>query len=185
MTAPFIVLALPRSRTFWASRFLSYGDTDCEHDPARHFASRADAADYLNRDGCAAVDTSLGMIWAELASQLRPDLRVVVVHRNIADVAASLRRLGFQDAAVAPLEAFAGKLWDIPGWHIPYRALDTFYGCLSLSRACRDDPVPFDWWVSMKDKHIECDRAGYMLDAWNNRLGVRAVFGPQEQVTVP
>ena len=31
---PFIVYALPRSRTFWLSKFLSYGGWACDHDEA-------------------------------------------------------------------------------------------------------------------------------------------------------
>lgn len=185
MKSRFIVLGLPRSRTYWISRFLSYGETECDHDPARHFTSRADAIDYLNRPGLAAVDTSLGLIWADIAPKLDRRISVVVVHRAITDVAASLRRIGFQDAGTSALEAFAEKLWAIPGLHLTFNVLDRFYGCTSLYTYCREERLPVDWWNEMKDQHLECDRAGYMLDVMNNRLGVRAVFGPQEQVTAP
>lgn len=196
MKPRFIVLGLPRSRTYWVSRFLSYGETECDHDPARHFTSRADAIDYLNRPGLAAVDTSLGLIWADIAPKLDRSISVVVVHRAITDVAASHRSLAdrhpnnpilrqFLGVTGAAFEAHAGKLWDIPGWHIPYSALEKFLGCASLYTYCRDERLPVDWWTEMKDQRLECDRAGYMLDTWNNRLGVRAVFGPQEQVTAP
>lgn len=35
----FVVFSMPRSRSAWLARFLSYGDWHCGHDEIRHFRS--------------------------------------------------------------------------------------------------------------------------------------------------
>ena len=44
---PFLVLALPRSRTFWLSRFLAFGGWDCGHDQLRFMRGMEDVKAWL------------------------------------------------------------------------------------------------------------------------------------------
>ncbi len=88
---PFIVYALPRSRTFWLSRFLSYGDWHCGHDEIRHARSMDDVRAWFSQPLTGTVETA-GAPWWRLVP---PDVRTVVVRRPVADVVASLAAHGF------------------------------------------------------------------------------------------
>ena len=39
---PFVVLSLPRSRSYWLSRYLSYGGWHCGHEEIRHARTLSD-----------------------------------------------------------------------------------------------------------------------------------------------
>ena len=44
---PFVVFALPRSRSAWLARFLTWGDWMCGHDELRHCRSLDDVRAWL------------------------------------------------------------------------------------------------------------------------------------------
>lgn len=93
MTAPFIVFGLPRSRTFWLSKFLSYGEWECGHDQARYIRSLADAKSWLAQGMTGTVETSAAPYW-RLIREMRPDIRIAVVRRPAEQVVESLLRAG-------------------------------------------------------------------------------------------
>lgn len=92
MTAPFIIYALPRSRTAWLSRFLTYGDWTCEHESARHVRGPEDVRSWLSQD-CVGTAETAGVRWWRLVRHYRPEVRVVVVRRPVSDVVESVLRL--------------------------------------------------------------------------------------------
>lgn len=96
----FIIYALPRSRTWWLSRFLSYGDWHCGHDEARHFRSMDDVRSWLSQPCTGSVETMAAPFW-----RLAKDVRAVVVRRPAAEVIESLTRLGFDPVLMARLVA--------------------------------------------------------------------------------
>ena len=89
MTAPFVIYALPRSRTFWLSRFLSYGGWTCGHDEIRHVRSLEDVRTWLNLPATGTVETA-GAPWWRIVQEMRPDTRTVVVRRPVDEVVHSL-----------------------------------------------------------------------------------------------
>lgn len=103
----FVVFGLPRSRTFWLSRFLSYGGWECGHDEARHMRSVGDVRAWLAQPSTGTVETAAAPFWRTLR-QLAPDARVVVVRRPVGDVVASLQRLGIAFDAAALLKVVRG-----------------------------------------------------------------------------
>ncbi len=90
--APFIVHALPRSRTKWLSSFLSYGDYECAHEQMRFLRGMDDARSWLSQDFTGAAETSAAAWWRTIW-RLRPDMRTVVVRRPRAEVLESLMAL--------------------------------------------------------------------------------------------
>lgn len=90
--APFIIYALPRSRTKWLSSFLSYGDYECAHEQMRFLRGMDDARSWLSQDFTGVADTSAAQWW-RVVQRLRPDIRTVVVRRPREDVLASLMAL--------------------------------------------------------------------------------------------
>jgi hypothetical protein len=89
---PFVVFALPRSRSFWLSHALSYGEYHCAHEQSRHFRSLDDVRAWLSQDFTGAVET-MAAPWWRMVSRFRPDMRVLVVRRPVDEVVDSLMRL--------------------------------------------------------------------------------------------
>lgn len=95
MSEPFLIFALPRSRTAWLANFLNYGAVECGHELTsglcqdglrQHLTGSAKA--YAGNS-----DTGQALIANELLDLL-PSARVVVVYRDERDVCASLSRIG-------------------------------------------------------------------------------------------
>jgi len=97
MTAapPFIIYALPRSRTAWLSRFLSYGGYQCAHEQSRHLRSMDDVRSWFSQDKTGVADTAAAPWWRTVQA-MRPDIRTVVVRRPVADVVDSLLALDME-----------------------------------------------------------------------------------------
>ena len=72
MTPPFVVYALPRSRTFWLSRFLCYAEWNCGHDEIRHARSLDDVRAWFSQSYTGTVETAAAPWW-RLIQRLRPD----------------------------------------------------------------------------------------------------------------
>lgn len=108
--APFLVLGLPRSRTAWLSRFLSYGDWVCGHEELRHMRSIEDVATWFAQPCIGSAETAAAPWW-RLLDRLAPGARILVVRRPVDDVVASLMR-------------FPGLTYDLPRLHAHMRALD-------------------------------------------------------------
>jgi len=90
---PFVVYALPRSRSFWLSRFLSANGWTCGHDEARHVRSLKDVKAWLSLPLYGTVETAAAPFW-RLVQELRPDIRTVVLRRPVDQVINSFIRTG-------------------------------------------------------------------------------------------
>lgn len=90
---PFIIYSLPRSRTFWLSRFLTYGDWVCGHDEARRARGLDDVRAWFEQPNIGTVETAVAPWW-RLVQKYQPDIRTVVVRRPVAEVVDSLLRAG-------------------------------------------------------------------------------------------
>jgi hypothetical protein len=88
----FIVLGLPRSRTAWLSRFLTYGDHVCGHEELRHCRSLGDVEQWFSQSCIGTSETSAAPFW-RLFERFAPDARIVIVRRPVADVVESVVRL--------------------------------------------------------------------------------------------
>jgi len=157
---PFVVFALPRSRTFWLSRFLSYGDWHCGHDELRHARSLDDVASWLSQPCTGTIET-LAAPWWRLAQTLRSDLRIVVLRRPIPDVVASLARLGFDPASMLPLMTRLDRKLDqiearLPGvLSIAFAELATEETAARVFEHClpyRHDP---EWYALMAPRNLQ------------------------------
>lgn len=117
MTAPFIVFALPRSRTTWMSHFLSYRDWHCGHDELRHMRQMEDVRAWLSQPCTGTIETGGAPFW-RLALKMRPDARIVTIRRNPEVAAASAVRAGLGSDLPAMTKAFVAldrKLAQIEG----------------------------------------------------------------------
>lgn len=89
---PFVVLSLPRSRSAWLSRFLTYGDWICGHEELRHMRSMDDVQAWFSQPCIGTAETAAAPWWRTLA-RLAPDVRILIVRRPVDDVIDSLLRL--------------------------------------------------------------------------------------------
>ena len=77
---PFVVFGLPRSRTTWLSRFLTYADWVCGHDELRHMRSMDDISAWFSQPCTGTVETSGAASW-RLLDTTAPGARVAIVRR--------------------------------------------------------------------------------------------------------
>jgi len=102
----FVILSLPRSRTAWLSRFLSYGEWTCGHEELRHFRSLDDVKAWFAQGLVGTVETAAAPFW-----RLIPEgVKVVVIRRPVAEVVESLMNLPGCEFDRAALEKLIVRL---------------------------------------------------------------------------
>ena len=156
---PFVVFALPRSRTAWLARFLTYGAWQCGHDEIRHCRSLEDVTSWLEQPFTGTVETAVAPFWRLLP----PEVRVVTLRRPVADVVASLRRGGltFDEAVMRrAVERIERKLDQIearvPGvLAISFDDLITETGCARVFEHCLGLPHDHAWWAACDPVNIQ------------------------------
>lgn len=160
VTTPFIIYALPRSRTFWLSRFLSYGGWECSHDELRHVRSLDDVKTWFSLPYVGSVET-IAAPWWRLVQEYAP--RTVVVRRPVSDVLASLARLGFDPVAGEPvMRRLDAKLRQIekrvPGvLSVTFDELNTEDGCRRVFEHCLQMPFDRDWWERIGPLNLQAN----------------------------
>ena len=160
MSAPFLVLGLPRSRSYWLSKFLSYGHCTCGHDQARFIRSVEDVKSLLSVDYTGSVETAAAPWW-RLARHYRPDLKIAVIRRDRYEVIESLMRFGYfdrtklikaidrQDRALDS----AGKAPDAIS--ICYEDLATQAACARLFEHCLETPFNLAYWMEFAGQNLQ------------------------------
>jgi len=156
----FLILGLPRSRTFWLSRFLSYGTHHCGHEEIRHLRGMADVESWFAQDDTGSAETA-GAPWWRL---IPADVRVAVIRRPPSDVIDSLMRIDGVTYDRAVLERSIGrldaKLDQIearrPGvLSVSFDSLDYEAVCARVFEHClpyRHDP---GWWRALASVNLQ------------------------------
>lgn len=157
---PFVIYALPRSRTFWLSRFLSYGGWECGHDQLRYMRSMEDVQGWFRQPNTGTVETA-GAPWWRIPTAL--GVRTIVVRRPVPEVLDSIMRLHLgQDASAVErvLRQEDRKLDQIerrvPGVvSVSFDELGTEEGCARIFEAClpfQHDPL---WWSELSPVNLQ------------------------------
>lgn len=144
----FIVYAMPRSRSFWLSKFLTYGEWICGHDELRFCRSLDDVKTWFRQPCVGSVET-LGAPWWRLAPS---GAKVVTLRRPIDEVVESLVSVGFERGVMQRLtERVAWKLDQIEA-RVP-EVLATSFAELATEEGCRrvfEHCLPYQhdhaWW---------------------------------------
>ena len=155
---PFVVLALPRSRTRWLAEFLSYGPWRCTHEEARHFRSMEDTTSWISQPFSGSAETAVVPFWRLIPNSVR----VVVVRRSQSEVEASLRRV----MTVIPpnlssiLTRLDAKLDQVtkrrPGvLNVAYHDLATLAGATKVFEHALQLPFDLEWWNVLRDVNIQ------------------------------
>jgi len=157
---PFIVLSLPRSRSAWLSRFLSYEDWECGHDQLRYMRSLDDVKSWLSLEKTGTCETAAAPFW-RLIPKLSADLKVVTIRRPVPEVLESLARQGIHGPEITKqIKYLDGRLDQIerriPGTlSVPYDELRQIDTCALLFEHClphRFDPA---WWRAWDARNVQ------------------------------
>ena len=169
MTPPFVVFSLPRSRTFWLSKFLSFGGWNCGHEEIRHARDMDDIKTWLSMPCTGTVETAAAPFWRTLRD-LAPNARVVTLRRDRNDVIASMIRLGIP-FDITDLTA-AARRWDAkldqieqrwPGvLSVRFEDLQREDVCASLFEYCTGSPPPPGYWANVAPLNLQIDMPALM-----------------------
>ena len=164
----FFVLALPRSRTYWLSKFLSTDTCVVEHDGCCNYPDVKTMLRDMPDGNC---DTGLALLWEKLEG------RIVVVLRSYADCVESLKRIGFSDSVW--LETIYKSLLDAANIHpsVRYKDLDNEATCKWLFEYLTQETFDRDRWVEMKSKILEVSIEDELERFAKNNENIRSMFG--------
>ena len=158
---PFLVLALPRSRTKWLSTFLTYGAWHCGHEELLRCRSFDDLRSWLAQPCTGSAETVAAPFW-RLIRKLAPDARIVVVRRPVGEVVASLLRFGLFDPAglTAAMRRADAKLDQVearlPGvLSVRYSDLADEATCARIFEHCLGLPHDPAWWAACSAVNIQ------------------------------
>jgi hypothetical protein len=183
--APFVVMALPRSRTAWLSVFLSYGAWRCSHERAVTMRAWGDVERFFGAPRHGSVETGISPGW-RLLEEAFPALRRAVVLRPVADAVAStlrlpIERIGarFDEARLRRNYAYLHRCLRAvaarPGvLALSLAELDTEDGCRRLFEHCLPYRFDREWWLMLRRLHIEQDALRHIADALKNRPAIDA-----------
>jgi len=155
---PFIVFAMPRSRSAWLSRYLTYKEYLCGHDELRHCRSLEDIRSWFAQPCVGTVETAAAPFW-----RLAPPARYVTLRRPIDAVLASLRRGGMafdDDVMRAVLKHHEAKLNQIEKrlpnvLRLTFDELADESACADLFTHCLPYPHDHDWWQACAAVNIQ------------------------------
>lgn len=159
---PFIVLGLPRSRTFWLSRYLSYGEWTCEHEQARYVRNMDDARSWLSLDYVGSCETSVALFW-RLIRHIRPETKIVLVRRDIEAVMRSLTATGipFDNAIIRRNLAGLDRKLNQIGRSVPdalsvrFDDLNDEATCARVFEFCLGQPHDHEWWARFAPVNLQ------------------------------
>ncbi len=130
--AKFVITGLPRSRTAWFAAYLTHGDTFCHHEAIFHNKS-------MDLEGYANVgDSDSGYVLRPEWGPEQGNHRIVVIHRDIDEVRASLAAVGIFDARSLLLDC-DDKLDELKGFHVNFNHIND-----KLEDICHYIKVPYD-----------------------------------------
>lgn len=163
MPTPFLVLGLPRSRTAWLSKFLTYDGWICGHEELQHMRSLKDIKTWFNQPLIGTVETAAAPWW-RLIDVLIPGVKVLVIRRPVNEVVASLmavcpgmfneinltRNMKYLDRK---LNQLTRRLKNVMS--IDFKDLDKENTCAKVFKFCLDLPFDKEHYTKLKDQNIQ------------------------------
>lgn len=180
MTIPFIIYALPRSRTAWLSHFLSYKDWKCYHELAIFMRSMDDIKDFFSHKNVGCVETA-AMQGRYLIRNFAPNIKEIVILRPVDEVVQAIlntkvnvkwdenilrKNMEYGDRVLKKIAKDKNVLV------FTYEELNTESVCSKIFEHCL--PYKFDklWWESLKEKNIQVDMNAFFHYYQNNREAI-------------
>jgi hypothetical protein len=179
MTAPFIVFSLPRSRSAWVARFLSYGGKRCGHDLATECGSLAELTGRLHGEYAGTAETGAVVGWRALLRRI-PNARIAVIRRPVREIYDSLSHFGLGSSALMDelidRDAMLDELAKVHGVKsFTFAGLNTIDSCRDLFEHCLGIPFDWEWWESLAGVNIQVDVAERLRFLEANRSRIEAI----------
>ena len=153
MTKPFIIYALPRSRTLWLSKFLTYGKWECKHDLLAEYIAIPPIVEYLKQPYRGIIDTGL-----VVARMQMPEAKIVCIHRKPQEVKDSLAAIGLP--GLIDVDLLDSKLEELRGVkgvrHYNYEDLNDLATCADIAQFCTGQ-FSVQWWRCLCNANIQID----------------------------
>lgn len=184
---PFVIFGLPRSRTAWLSRFLTYGDWICGHEELRHVRSLDDVRSWFLQPCVGTVETA-GAPWWRMLEEFAPGIRIVLVRRSIADVIESLMRLNLdfdRELLTRLMTKLDHKLDQIEArtdcMSVNFEDLDNEATCASIFEHCLPYAHDHAHWERLAKINIQIDMRALMryYQAYREQLDRIAAIATQ------
>lgn len=175
---PFAVVGLPRSRTAWLTKFLSYRSPQCWHEGTSRMQNFHQIIEAFH-GGWRVADTMLALRLPEVVARV-PELRTVVVRRAIPDVQASMARLGLPmpRAFLLKLDDALDVAEELPGAiSVHYDDLDTEKACREVFEHCYGHGMDRAWWLLWARTKVEADHNALISKARENFAGFQEIYG--------
>jgi hypothetical protein len=154
----FLILCLPRSRSYWISKYLSYPPFECGHDIILKSNSLKEfITNFSELTG--SVELNFGVVWQSL-TRLFPETKIVVVRRSVDDVYESLRTVGvyipqeelrIRHAALINCAKFPGVS------SIDYKDLNDPECCEWLFEHCLDQKWDEKWYKEFAHQKLQME----------------------------
>ncbi|HVX58075.1 MAG TPA: hypothetical protein VHA37_10240, partial [Candidatus Saccharimonadales bacterium] len=187
---PFIIYALPRSRTFWLSKFLTCSKWVCGHDELRYARGFDDVHSWFAQPYIGTVETMAAPFW-RLVHHYQPNIRTAVVHRPVDEVVDSLLRLGLGPAEQLrrrmvylehKLEQIERRVQDVLS--LEYGELDTPEGCAKLYEHCTGETMAQEWWAGLASLNLQINMPALVryVAAYRPQLEKLAAMAKQQTI---
>lgn len=156
----FVICSLPRSRSAWLSRFLTYRDWYCGHEQLRYARTLDDVKAWLSQPGTGTCETAAAPFW-RLLQKYAPDTQIVTVRRPVPDVVASLRGVGWSaDGLQQSMEMFDRKLDQIERrtpnvLSVDFSALEQEDTCKKIFEHCLPYQYDRQWWQGLAGTNVQ------------------------------
>lgn len=171
---PFVIFSLPRSRSTWLSVYLSKPGRVIGHDIGVECKS---PQDFIAKLGAGTCETGAAFA-APVIRKLVPDVKIVVIRRDVWEVSQSLDglELGWhlqemtqRARDLANLSAQSGVLTKT------FHELETFEACDEIHRFCLGEPADRLWWEKMSRTNVQIDIPWQMSRLKENAGGIAAL----------
>lgn len=179
MNQPFIIYALPRSRTAWLAKFLSYKDWHCRHEYAIYMRDMGDVRDFLSQPNTGCVETAAAP-GRYLIKHTIPDIREVVVLRPVQEVVESTMRMDVSGVATYDRKTLQRNMEygdrvlrkiakDPSVLVVRYEDLNLEETCAKIFEHCL--PYAFDknWWDKIKNENVQVDAKSFFRYYFANK----------------
>jgi len=164
-STPFLVLALPRSRTAWLSHFLTYGPKVCEHDYIINCTSIEEFLLAFRQGLAGSVETGAMLGW-KIIRQRMPTAKIVLIRRDYQEAARSLAKACEAAGVVLPVpydelatrDSLLDAISQMPGVHqLRYEQLSDEASCRWLFEHCLELPFDQEHWQRLASTNIQID----------------------------
>jgi len=174
---PFFVFALPRSRTFWLSKWLGQGSAPVGHD----LGALVDSCQQFHLATAGVVGTveTGAMVAHRLIRQMWPEAKFVTIRRLRGEVLESLAKFGIegQEGELEHRDACLDELENLGAQRVDYENLNDVNCCAWLMEYLRA-PLPFDfnWWQAHAGLNLQVPMATRLELLANRQDAIQALI---------